>query len=223
MLRRSSQGVAACASRYRDFLDNRLAGRGVDTNIAVLEAAHPGITVLLADWLGINVRELDRSFVLRSHPSVRLDHGEIARVRRWRMGALSTQDLLSQNEYISVFTGEDEPVRYAHLRACLEVRSNSTADQQFPAAIALIQWYDDVADLDPALSDSRDRLQQLLIGQRNELSDGRTLLDRSYLTGTAPALGGFEIIKILSIVAREHFLEDPMMAGNYYVMDTRHY
>jgi hypothetical protein len=49
------------------------------------------------------------------------------------------------------------------------------------------------------------------------------LLDRSYLIATAVELEGCEIIDIKSIIAREHLLEDPMLKGNFYVMDTRHY
>ena len=165
-----------------------------------------------------NGRVLPRAF-----PSVRLDHGEIARVRRQRFGAATVDEDLFRDAFVSVFMGDEQPVRYAKLLACLDIRTSSPCKLTCPTSIAFVQWYDDVADLDPKLKSSKAPLEQLRIGKRSGLSDGRTLLDRSYLIATALEFQGYEIIDIKSIIAREHLLEDPMFKGNFYVMDTRHY
>ena len=221
MARGPVRGVAATASRYIEFVSNSLSGRGVWVDVSSLELSFSSFRDVLAAWVGDCA---DVSVILaRAFPSVRLDHGEIARVRRQRFGAATVDEDLFRDEFVSVFTGDDQPLRYAKLLACLEIRASDESALTCPTAIAFVQWYDDVADLDTKLKSSKAPLEQLRIGQRNGLSDGRTLLDRSYLIATAVELEGCEIIDIRSIIAREHLLEDPMLKGNFYVMDTRHY
>ena len=222
LTRGPARGVAATASRYIQFVANSLSGRGVPIDVPSMELSFSGFSDLLTAWVGDDCADI--SVILpRAFPSVRLDHGEIARVRRQRFGAATVDEDLFRDAFVSVFMGDEQPVRYAKLLACLDIRTSSLCKLTCPTSIAFVQWYDDVADLDPKLKSSKAPLEQLRIGKRSGLSDGRTLLDRSYLIATTLEFQGYEIIDIKSSIAREHLLEDPMFKGNFYIMDTRHY
>ena len=202
MTRGPARGVAATASRYIQFVANSLSGRGVTIDVPSMELSFRGFSDLLTAWVGDDCADI--SVILpRAFPTVDED--------------------LFRDAFVSVFMGDDQPVRYAKLLACLDIRASSQCKLTCPTSIAFVQWYDDVADLDPKLQSSKAPLEQLRIGKRSGLSDGRTLLDRSYLIATTLEFQGYEIIDIKSIIAREHLLEDPMFKGNFYVMDTRHY